>query len=335
MSEKYEKKLSKSLKKLKEIENANDTNSDSKTMKIQKKIDKYKKKLIKTNRKRSNSMESVATIGSVESIEINKKRKHDEIEAKSAINTTGMTLLLFYTYVEPPWSHAEHNNVIKITEEKLASLNITGRLRVSREGFNGTLTGDYHGMRAFTQYLREWKPAIFGHMNNVDDFKLTDNLPIGQKFPKLKVFAVQELVNYGIGVDGAPSVNNGGVHLDPEDYHAKLHEKNTVVIDVRNSYEADIGRFAPVDGAEYIDPKMRVSTEFPGWLKNNIDELKKKQVLMYCTGGIRCERASALVRAMGHQNVYQLKGGIHNYITEYADKGGGCWIGDNYTFDKR
>ena len=172
-------------------------------------------------------------------------------------------------------------------------------------------------------------------MNNIDDFKLTDNLPIGQKFPKLKVFAVQELVNYGIGVDGAPSVTKGGVHLDPLDYHNKLHEDNTVVIDVRNSYEADIGRFAPINGAEYIDPKMRVSTEFPSWLNENIENLKKKQVLMYCTGGIRCERASALVRAMGHENVFQLKGGIHNYITEYADKGGGCWVGDNYTFDKR
>jgi UPF0176 protein len=80
---------------------------------------------------------------------------------------------------------------------------------------------------------------------------------------------------------------------------------------------------------------MRVSTEFPAWARENIDKLKDKQLLMYCTGGIRCERATALMRSLGHNQVYQLKGGIHNYLEEYADKGGGCWVGDNYTFDKR
>ena len=80
---------------------------------------------------------------------------------------------------------------------------------------------------------------------------------------------------------------------------------------------------------------MRISTEFPAWAKENFNKIKDKQVLMYCTGGIRCERASALIRSLGHEQVYQLKGGIHNYLEEYADKGGGCWIGDNYTFDKR
>ena len=80
---------------------------------------------------------------------------------------------------------------------------------------------------------------------------------------------------------------------------------------------------------------MRVSTEFPQWAREHIDELRDKQVLMYCTGGIRCERASAYMRALGHEQVFQLKGGIHNYLQEYADKGGGLWIGKNYTFDKR
>ena len=85
----------------------------------------------------------------------------------------------------------------------------------------------------------------------------------------------------------------------------------------------------------HVFGQMRVSTEFPSWAKENINKFKDKQVLMYCTGGIRCERASALMRDLGHDRVYQLKGGIHNYLEEYADKGGGCWVGDNYTFDKR
>lgn len=115
-----------------------------------------------------------------------------------------------------------------------------------------------------------------------------------------------------------------------------MKEPNTVIIDIRNTYEADIGRFQPVEGgAEYIDPKMRVSTEFPQWAKENVVKLKDKQVLMYCTGGIRCERASALFKSLGHDNVYQLQGGIHKYLEEYADGEDCQWVGQNYTFDKR
>jgi len=317
--EKYEKKVAKATKALatltdkKEIEEAMHT------------IKKYRKKLEKA---RPSSSSSVAPATAVSFVE--------PVEETKPVDKSGMTLLLFYAYVEPPWSHDRHREAIEWVEATLNRLRVTGRLRVSREGFNGTLTGPYDGIRSFTDLMRTYDNNRFSHMNNVDDFKLTDNLPIGQKFPKLKVFSVKELVNYGLGVDGAPSVFDGGVHLDPEDYDKKLHEDNTVVIDVRNSYEADIGRFAPKHGAEYIDPKMRISTEFPAWVKENIDSFRDKQVMMYCTGGIRCERASAFVRSLGHDQVYQLKGGIHNYLDHYEKKGGGgCWIGENYTFDKR
>lgn len=71
------------------------------------------------------------------------------------------------------------------------------------------------------------------------------------------------------------------------------------------------------------------------WAKENIDSLRDKQVLMYCTGGIRCERASALIRSLGHDNVYQLKGGIHKYLEEFPEGSDSQWSGKNYTFDKR
>lgn len=304
---KYEKKVAKATKSLKTLTGKKEIEEAKHT------IEKYQKKIDKAR-------------PAVEPV----------VEESVPVDKSGMTLLLFYAYVEPAWSHDRHREAIEWVEATLNRLRVTGRLRVSREGFNGTLTGPYDGIREFTDCMRTYDNNRFAHMNNVDDFKLTDNLPIGQKFPKLKVFSVKELVNYGLGVDGAPSVFDGGVHLDPEDYNAKLHEPNTVVIDVRNSYEADIGRFAPATGAEYIDPKMRISTEFPAWVKENIDSFRDKQVMMYCTGGIRCERASAFVRSLGHDRVFQLKGGIHNYLDHYEKKGGGgCWIGENYTFDKR
>lgn len=307
--QKYEKKIAKTMLKLKSCPGSDEDNcgdeSNRKTS-LRLKLEKYQ-------RKRDALMDDP-----------------DIIPDKS-----GMSLLLFYAYVEPPWSPHRHNETIRWAESTLTALGVTGRLRVAREGFNGTLTGPYDGIRGFTAALRERDNGYFAHMNETDDFKITDNLPLGQAFPKLKVFAVSELVNYGLGIDGAPSTKSGGVHLPPREYHQKLLEDNTVVIDVRNSYEADIGRFAPARGATYIDPKMRVSTEFPQWARENIDSLKDKQVLMYCTGGIRCERASALMRSLGHDKVFQLKGGIHNYLSEYAKEGGGLWVGKNYTFDKR
>ncbi|KAJ3252160.1 hypothetical protein HK103_001813 [Boothiomyces macroporosus] len=243
---------------------------------------------------------------------------------------SGITLLLFYAYVEPEWTPEEHQEALKWAEETGKQYEMTGRLRIAREGFNGTMTGPSNQVRLFCQAMREWKPKIFAQT----DFKLTDDLPKGQAFPALKVFPVTEIVNYGLA-EKQPSLKNGGVHLNAIEYHKKMEEPNTVIIDVRNTYEAVIGRFnPPPGGAEYIDPKMRVSTEFPEWVDKMKPNLEGKQIMMFCTGGIRCERASALLREKGLDNIYQMQGGIHRYL-EHFNEDGGHWIGKNYTFDKR
>jgi predicted sulfurtransferase len=167
---------------------------------------------------------------------------------------------------------------------------------------------------------------------------------------------------------------HGGIHLNPKEYHVMLKQKNTVVIDVRNHYETILGRFdgqkndtnkdstetnqdiSPNEhdhedtqkvnhddsndrsGAEYIDPLMRKSTDFPMWLSKpeTQEKLANKTVLMYCTGGIRCERASSyLKKQMGDKvnGVYQLQGGIERYLKAFPD--GGFWRGKNFVFDKR
>jgi len=253
------------------------------------------------------------------------------------------TLLLFYQYVEPPWDAQTYHAAKTFVETIGEKHGITGRMRVAREGLNCTLTGTYHGIRAWCRDLR-----TFGDRDEFKktEFKLTDHLPRGQLFPKLHAFEVTEIVNYGLGGTRAPPIGKTGVHLEPEDYHAKMGEKDTVIIDVRNHYEANIGKFVPPKtGAEYIDPNMRKSTEFPVWLDKpeTKEMLKNKQVLMYCTGGVRCERASALLRhkidteddvkGLGIKGVYQLQGGIDKYFKHFPD--GGNWAGKNYVFDKR
>ncbi|KAL7559034.1 hypothetical protein ACA910_016376 [Epithemia clementina (nom. ined.)] len=267
-----------------------------------------------------------------------------DIPSSSSLSSSSVTLLLFYQYVEPPWTNEEYK--LALTEvERLGNLaDLTGRMRVAKEGLNCTLTGSRQGILNFCRSLRRWKPESF----LATEFKLTHHVHASQRFPSpLKIIPVQELVHYGLEGDKAPPIRlYHGTHLEPKDYHAKMAESNAVLIDVRNHYEAAIGRFVPPEGAaEWVDPKMRKSTEFPVWLDKpeTLEKLQDKQVLMYCTGGIRCERASALlkykmehdpkVRNLNIQGVYQLQGGIDKYFKEFPE--GGFWKGKNYTFDRR
>jgi predicted sulfurtransferase len=208
--------------------------------------------------------------------------------------------------------------------------NIGGRIRVSIEGVNATVsaasttstTTSSNGnlepefeaaqtLRHFAQDLRQFDPVAFSNT----DFKYVDGLSADRHFKELKLLPVKELVFYGIkeedcsgatvstaaAADASSStgkeVKGGGVHLDAIEYHEMLKRKDAVVIDVRNHYEAAIGRFDGQmekeskeqkgnDGAEYIDPKMRKSTDFTSWLAEpeTKQKLEGKTVLMFCTG---------------------------------------------------
>ena len=246
--------------------------------------------------------------------------------------TGNNTILLFYAYSLPVMNRDKHDKAISHCYNFLKNAGVTGRLRIGREGFNGTLTGSHASVRSFTAELQRWDPATFGKT----DFKYVDDQPDNQLLPTLKVFPVSEIVTYGFGAEEAP-LNMGGIHLKPREFHKALENKNSVVIDVRNFNETVIGKFQPPENGDhqkYLDPCMRRSTEFPEWVAENKESWKGKQVLMYCTAGVRCERASAFMRNKGVENVYQLDGGVHRYLEEFKEDGG-YWKGKNYTFDKR
>jgi hypothetical protein len=187
------------------------------------------------------------------------------------------TLLLFYQYVEPAWSASKYTAAKQDLAGIALKAGVTGRMRVAREGLNCTLTGTAQAILQFCSRLRQWDPIFLN-----TEFKLTHDLPDKQLFRELKLIPVLELVHYGLEGDKAPPIcKYQGTHLEPKDYHAKLAEDETVVIDVRNHYEAAIGRFdAP--NSKWLDPKMRKSTSFPVWLDdpNTKKELANKQVLM-------------------------------------------------------
>ncbi|KAL7571025.1 hypothetical protein ACA910_003744 [Epithemia clementina (nom. ined.)] len=271
------------------------------------------------------------------------------------VATTKASLLLFYQYVDPVWPE-------NVTQQLMAYLCqmaqqhriLGGRVRVAREGVNATVSSrDFDNAKASTSAaatLRHFAKDLqsFHPIFAQTDFKFIDDLSGDRHFKDFKIFPVKELVYYGLDDEKAP-ISKGGTHLSAEDFHRKLEEKDTIVVDIRNHYEAAIGRFdAPENddteeghapaGAVYVDPKMRKSTDFATWLQkpDTQSQLAGKQVLLYCTGGVRCERASAhLNHCMGDKlvGVYQLKGGVERYLQAFPD--GGYWRGKNFVFDKR
>jgi predicted sulfurtransferase len=235
------------------------------------------------------------------------------------------SLLLFYAYVRPPWQPRERARAVEFTHEVLSRAGCGGRLRVALEGFNGTLTGPPEGIRAFCDELRAYDPRNFGAV----DFKVVDGMPANKAFRGLKVFPVEELVTYGLAgaADSAAPLELGGQHVKPDRWNELAARPGAVIIDVRNANETAIGAFVPPPGgATVLDPRMRKSTEFPRWIDEHADELRGREVMMYCTAGIRCERASALLASKGlAREIVQLDGGIHRYLDAFP-KDGGIWV---------
>eukprot|EP00613_Pedinella_sp_CCMP2098_P072224 CAMPEP_0171907228 /NCGR_PEP_ID=MMETSP0993-20121228/6840_1 /TAXON_ID=483369 /ORGANISM="non described non described, Strain CCMP2098" /LENGTH=447 /DNA_ID=CAMNT_0012539415 /DNA_START=52 /DNA_END=1392 /DNA_ORIENTATION=- len=256
-----------------------------------------------------------------------------------------ITLVLFYQYLEPLWTKKEHRGAMAAITDLGNKHGIKGRGRCAPEGLNCTLSGTAQAVRDFCLGLRAWN-KIFEET----DFKLTDGLPRANGFKSFGLRKVDELVGYGLSGEKAPELSSKtSVHLEADEYHAMLSDTSTadgvetVIVDVRNTYESAIGHFAPPPGgAKLIDPKMRNSHDFPGWLnKPEVQqELNGKRVMMYCTGGIRCERASALLGEVAAATpgfkpagVFELRGGIERYLKTYPK--GGAWAGKNYLFDRR
>lgn len=227
------------------------------------------------------------------------------------------TILLYYKYVDIKYPEA-----IKQWQRSLCeSLELTGRIIIAHEGINGTVAGTDEATQAYIKAMNEHE--LFGDI----DFKTAQGG--SESFPKLKIKVKNEIVR--LGVDPAKvTIKDTGQHLTPQQTHELLSNKpkDLVILDTRNNYESAVGTF---EGS--ITPDIRYFRQLPAYLDENIDKFKDKEVLMHCTGGVRCERATALLVQKGvAKKVYQVKGGIHRYIEQYPD---GHFRGKNYVFDKR
>lgn len=227
------------------------------------------------------------------------------------------TILLFYKYVDIPQPKRFAKWQKKICEE----LNLRGRILIAREGINGTLGGS-------TESTDRYKAIMLAHESfTTMDFK--ENSGSAEDFPRLRIATRPTIVNLGVDPQEI-TANMGGAHLTPQEVHDLLLRKpdNLVILDARNMVESAVGKFT-----DALTPAIKHFRDFPEYIDANIDLFKDKQVLMYCTGGIRCERASAYLKVKGvAQEVFQLEGGIHRYAEQFPD---GFFRGKNYVFDNR
>jgi len=206
---------------------------------------------------------------------------------------------------------------------RCADLKTCGTLILAGEGINGTVAGDADAIAALITHIR----AMPGCADVDVKYSWADAAP----FARMKVKVKSEIVTLGVG-DLDPATQ-AGTHLDPVHWNALIADPDTVVIDTRNAYEVAVGTF---EGA--IDPETRSFREFPAWFDAFAADLKAQgrspKIAMFCTGGIRCEKSTALVKARGFDDVYHLKGGILRYLEEMPEAES-RWQGDCYVFDER
>jgi len=208
-------------------------------------------------------------------------------------------------------------------KKTLKNLSIYGTILVGYEGINGTIASrDKKNLNKALVHLKNLKGF------NDLDIKFSNSKK--KPFIRLKIKLKQEIVT--IGDKSIDPTKNVGEYVNPEDWNSLIEEENILLIDTRNDYEYSIGSFK-----DSINPKTQKFRDFPEWLKGQNftkNDKKSKKVAMFCTGGIRCEKASSLMKSEGFKKVYHLKGGILKYF-ESVSKENSLWDGECFVFDDR
>jgi len=196
---------------------------------------------------------------------------------------------------------------------------VKGTILVAHEGINGTISGSRTGIDGLLSYLRS--QTGLSDLEHKESY--TDSCP----FYRTKVKLKKEIVTLGVpGVDPNKTV---GTYVDPENWNDLISQDDVILIDTRNDYEVQVGTFK---GA--INPNTRSFREFPSYVESNLKPGDKPRIAMFCTGGIRCEKATSFLKEEGFDEVYHLKGGILKYL-EKVDTKDSMWEGECFVFDNR
>jgi UPF0176 protein len=200
---------------------------------------------------------------------------------------------------------------------------IKGTILLADEGINGTISGKEKNIRDFLIFIK--KDSLFTGLFSKLEHK--ESWASKNPFYRMKVRLKKEIV--ALGVNGVSPTKKVGKYVRPEEWNNLISDPNTIIIDTRNAYEVDIGTFKNA-----TNPNTSTFRELPSFIEKNLDPKTPKKVAMFCTGGIRCEKATSLMLEKGFQEVYHLKGGILKYL-ETIDKDKSLWEGECFVFDQR
>ena len=229
------------------------------------------------------------------------------------------TVAAFYQF-------ASLNNILSLQTElkKLCQRNeIFGTVLLASEGINGTVAGKQSSINCLFKWLRE-QPSF-------NEIQVKYSNSDSQAFNRLKVRIKKEIVT--MGKTNINPNNVVGTYIKPENWNDFINDPETLIIDTRNDYEIAIGTFK-----NSTNPQTQSFREFPDWVKTELDTLpdnkRPKQIAMFCTGGIRCEKASSYLVQKGYENIFHLEGGILKYL-ETIPETDSTWLGDCFVFDQR
>ena len=218
-------------------------------------------------------------------------------------------------------------NLIIELKNKLLNIeknnDLTGLLIFANEGINGTICAEEKVIEIVLEIIKIY--------SGTNELNLKVSFSKTKVFKKLKIKIKKEIVTMGV-----PKINpsqDAGTYIDSFTWNKLIEDENTIVIDTRNHYEVSLGSFK-----NSINPNTRNFSEFPKWVDDNLEKHlgngESKNIAMFCTGGIRCEKATSLLRNKGYKNIYHLKGGILKYL-EDTSKRESLYEGECYVFDKR
>jgi len=225
------------------------------------------------------------------------------------------TVTAFYQFTPLADASASHDAY----KQALAPLDLCGTLLVAPEGINGMIAGSPDAIEIMLSILRERT----GLLRQDVKFSLAQDKP----FNRLKIRLKREIITFNQPT--ADPSRLPGTYVAPKDWNRLLDDPEVSVLDTRNRYETAIGKFANAS-----DPQIDSFIDFAAYVGSKLDTAKNKKIAMYCTGGIRCEKASAFMRSEGFHEVYHLQGGILRYLEEVPESES-RWQGDCYVFDKR
>lgn len=196
---------------------------------------------------------------------------------------------------------------------------VKGTTLIAPEGINGTMAGPQQGIDAFVDYM----DRVFGIRQGEVKFSTAIDMP----FRRVKIRLKKEIIT--LKRPEADPNKIVGTYVEAKDWNALISDPDVLVLDTRNTYETEIGIFKNA-----VDPQLDVFSQFPDYVEKYLDPKKHKKVAMFCTGGIRCEKASSYMLAHGFEEVYHLKGGILKYLEEIPQEQS-LWDGSCYVFDDR